>query len=156
MKPFADTNFFTNLWLPLRFSLDAQSLASSVANQSLQFPVTFLLEAELTNALQRLVFETRHGFQGLHITPEAALLARHQFEEELAIGEMLEWKFLPESELSRTYQSLVYRHTAQHGFRTYDILHVSTALCLGCDTFWSFDQKAKQLATLEGMETNAI
>ena len=30
----------------------------------------------------------------------------------------------------------------------YDILHVSSALVLGCDTFWSFHTKAKKLAKL--------
>jgi hypothetical protein len=45
------------------------------------------------------------------------------------------------------------RHTAKHGFRTYDLLHVSSALLLKCDTFWSFDPKANRLAGLEGLET---
>ena len=38
-----------------------------------------------------------------------------------------------------------------HGFRTYDLLHVATALLLECDTFWSFDIKATRLAKLEGL-----
>jgi hypothetical protein len=29
---------------------------------------------------------------------------------------------------------------------------MSSALLLNCDTFWSFDQKATQLAALEGLK----
>ena len=56
--------------------------------------------------------------------------------------------------LEEAFHTLAHRHTARHGFRTYDILHVATALLLGCDTFWSFDAKAKKLAKLEGLKTN--
>ena len=46
------------------------------------------------------------------------------------------------------------QHTARHGFRTYDLLHVASALTLKCDGFWSFDPKASKLAALEGLETH--
>jgi predicted nucleic acid-binding protein len=52
------------------------------------------------------------------------------------------------------FRELSNRHTAKGGFRTYDILHVASALVLGCDTFWSFDAKAKKLAKLEGLAVN--
>ena len=51
------------------------------------------------------------------------------------------------------FEDLVHRHTARHGFRTYDILHVATALTLGCENFWSFDERANKLAALEGLQT---
>jgi len=51
----------------------------------------------------------------------------------------------------RQFQELSLRHTARHGFRTYDILHFSSALLLRCDTSWSFDPKASKLAKLEGL-----
>ena len=41
---------------------------------------------------------------------------------------------------------LVLRQTAARGFRTCDLLHVAQALIPGCDTFWSFDEKANALA----------
>ncbi|HEV2210624.1 MAG TPA: hypothetical protein VG167_17760 [Verrucomicrobiae bacterium] len=56
-------------------------------------------------------------------------------------------------DLEGQFEELSLRHTAKHGFRTYDLLHVSSALVLGCDTFWSFDPKASRLAALEGLET---
>jgi predicted nucleic acid-binding protein len=39
-------------------------------------------------------------------------------------------------------------------FRTYDLFHVASALVLRCDTFWSFDAKARKLAQFEGLTTN--
>lgn len=59
---------------------------------------------------------------------------------------------LSESALERQFDLLCQRHTAKGGFRTYDLLHVSAALVLGCDAFWSFDARAKRLAKLAGLK----
>ena len=53
--------------------------------------------------------------------------------------------------LEAQFEELALRQTAQHGFRTYDLLHVASALILFCDTFWSFDPKASRLAAKEGL-----
>jgi predicted nucleic acid-binding protein len=58
---------------------------------------------------------------------------------------------LPLDEVTRRFEDLALRHTAKHGFRAYDILHVSSALTLKCHTFWSFDKRASKLAKLEGL-----
>ena len=55
------------------------------------------------------------------------------------------------AELAEKAEQLSLRHTARRGFRTYDLLHVASALLLGCDSFLSFDEKASQLAKLEGL-----
>ncbi|MBE7501425.1 MAG: hypothetical protein HS113_14195 [Verrucomicrobiales bacterium] len=57
-------------------------------------------------------------------------------------------------DLGRMFETLARRHTAKHGFRAYDLLHVSSALVLRCDAFWSFDAKTRKLARLEGLLTN--
>jgi predicted nucleic acid-binding protein len=56
------------------------------------------------------------------------------------------------AELEQQFEELALRHTAKHGFRTYDLLHVASALVLKRDTFWSFDPKASKLAALEGLK----
>jgi predicted nucleic acid-binding protein len=154
MKVFADTNFFTNVWTDLSDSAEAHALLGAMLKQKAHFPVTRLLRMEFTNALQRLVFETYRGTQVIRVSAEAALVARAQFDEDLKSGELLCWQALPEEDLEEAFDTLAYRHTAKEGFRTYDILHVASALLLGCDTFWSFDSKAKKLAGLEGLRTN--
>jgi predicted nucleic acid-binding protein len=154
MRVFADTNFFTHLWMDLAFKSEAERLLQSLHRAGAVLPVTRMLRMELTNALQRLIYETRHGTQIVHVSPEAALVARGVFDDETRASEFLRWQSVSEETLEIAFETLAYRHTAKHGFRTYDILHVASALMLGCDTFWTFDERAKKLARLEGMQTN--
>lgn len=154
MRVYADTNFFTNVWANLTHSEEAQGLLASLVDQRGQLPVTRLVRMEFTNALQRLVYESRHGTQSIRFSPEAALVARASFEGEMQAGDLLKCQVINGEELEAAFDMLAYRHTAKHGFRTYDILHVTSALLLGCDTFWSFDAKARHLARLEGLQTN--
>ena len=156
MKVFADTNFFTCALLDLEFTDSAVALMSRLQESGESVPVTRLIRMEFTNALQRLVFEAKHGSQTLRMSQEVALLVRARLDEDLAIGDLLRWSPVPEDELEEAFEMLSYRHTAKHGFRTYDLLHVASALLLGCDTFWSFDVKARKLAKLEGMKINLM
>ena len=76
------------------------------------------------------------------------------FFDQLSIGKTFCDATISARLLERQFQELSHRHTAKEGFRAYDILHVSSALVLGCDTFWSFDTKARKLAKLEGLMVN--
>ena len=76
------------------------------------------------------------------------------FHSELDAGEFLKIQTIPDETLETIFEMLAYRHTPSHGFRTYDVMHVASAIATGCDTFWSFDAKARKLASLEGLETN--
>jgi predicted nucleic acid-binding protein len=152
---YADTNFFTTLYCPGPRAPEAEILNDQAARQHAgPFPVTLLGRLEFMNAIQQAVFATRHGVPGFHITPEHALVLEAEFHEQLAEGKLLFHATVSEHELEQQFHILVHRHTAKEGFRTYDILHVSSALVLGCDTFWSFDAKAKKLAKLEGLKVN--
>jgi len=44
-------------------------------------------------------------------------------------------------------------HTATHGHRFADILHVATAIHLGAELFLTFDENQKRLAGAEGLAT---
>ncbi len=154
MKVFADTNFYTNLWLELTHTDRANALYDNLLKSGGSLPVTRLVRMELTNAFQRLVYESRHGSQGLRVSPESALAAHGDFDAELIAGDILVWQLISEDELEATFETLAYRHTATEGFRTYDLLHVAAALVLGCDTFWSFDARARRLAKLAGLKPN--
>ena len=85
--------------------------------------------------------------------PENALLGLTRFEDELAAGNRLTLSPLPVHEMVRQARELSLRHTARHGFRTYDVLHVAGALILECDRFWSFDARANKLAKIERLKT---
>ena len=116
-----------------------------------RFPVTWLHKVELPNALQLYVF---FGRQPHHerVTPEQAAIAHATFREDCVEQKFLLPISLQEKSLTLRAQDLCLRHTAKHGFRTYDLLHVSSALLLGCDPFITFDAQARRLAILEGMD----
>jgi predicted nucleic acid-binding protein len=85
-----------------------------------------------------------------------AAAAHARFEEDGANpASLLRMATVGLPDLERQFHELCRRHTAKHGFRTYDLLHVSATLLLDCDTFWSFDEKANKLAALEGLKTLA-
>ena len=140
MIPYADTNFFTNRLFDLAHNRVVVILLElHEKNCYPPLPVTWLLRLELTNALQRVVFELRHGSQHFRATPESVMIAEADFLNDLETGVLAAERSLEMAQLIRGFDRLSYRHTAKHGFRTYDILHVASALLLGCDTFWSFD-----------------
>lgn len=155
MKIYADTNFFTSLYCQgpneeAAVKLHSKAIGLGIAG----YPITMIGRLELINALQQSVFSTRHGVSGVRLTPEYALVIEAMFFQHLANGTYLREAKCDEAALEKQFRILSHRHTAKEGFRTYDLLHVASALVLGCDTFWSFDAKAKKLAVLEGLKVN--
>ena len=55
------------------------------------------------------------------------------------------------AEVHRIAELLSSKYTSADGSRLTDLLHLATALYLGCDTFLSFDDKQRILAESEGM-----
>lgn len=155
MQAYADTNFFTAVICGGPHQVAAQRLRREAEDaKAPPLPVTFLGRIEFSNAIEQQIFFTRNGVPGIHASPEAALLDEAFFLDELEQGNFIQPISVRESALEKTCLDLAHRHTAKQGFRTYDILHVASALLLGCDTFWSFDAKVRKLARLEGLRTN--
>ena len=155
MKVYADTNFFTALYCPGPNEAEAQRLHAQWEQRgTMGYPITMIGRMEFINALQQAVFFTLQGVPGIQINREYAMAVEALYLENLAEGKTFRTAVVSERLLEQQFQNLVHRHTAKHGFRAYDILHVSTALALGCDTFWSFDDKARKLAKLEGLRVN--
>ncbi len=149
MKIYADTNFITRLYLERPETIAAEDdFEFGVA----PFPITWLLHAELINAFQLSVL-SGYGEDQRRITPEIAAACQEQFRDDLRVGTVFESVTLPEADWLRQFEAISLRHASKQGFRTYDLLHVSAALLLGCDAFWSFDKKACKLAKLEGLRT---
>lgn len=155
MRPYADTNFFTRYYLEMAESAFVTALAEEAERRgAAPLPVTWLHRMEVCNALQLHVFQGRSpGHQ--RVTPEQAAAASAVFRDELDQQALLRPAPLPIADLERQFEELSLRHTARHGFRAYDLLHVCSALLLGCNVFWSFDPKANKLAALEGLKTLA-
>ena len=152
MTPYADTNLFIRVYLDLPGSAEADALLGSArSRETAPLPVTWLLQAEATNAFEHCVYLGRHPDHPT-VTPEQAAIAHATFRDDIAAQGFLRPVRLPETLLARQIEELALRHTARHGFRTYDLLHVASALLLGCDAFWSFDERALKLARLEGLK----
>ena len=154
MNIYADTNFFTRLYLQLSdTSLALEMLEQARRETFAPIPVTWLLRIEITNAIQFHVFAGRNG--QTRVTPEQASIAATTFWEDLSEESFLWSAPVDMEQLEELFFKLSLRHTARHGFRTYDLLHVASALVLECDTFWSFDPKANKLAKMEGLRTRS-
>jgi predicted nucleic acid-binding protein len=152
MKPYADTNFFTRWYLEMAQSPLAAGMGEPAERRRAgALPVSWLHRVEFVNALQLAIFQGR-GVGQKWVTPEQAAAALAVFRDDLAQRAMLRAVALPTEDIERQCEELSLRHTARHGFRAYDLLHVASALLLGCDTFWSFDPKASRLAALEGLK----
>lgn len=152
MSPYADTNFFTRAYLELPDSRKAdQLLILARSGESTPLPVTWLHRIETLNAFQLHVFLAREAGQAF-ISREQAALAYANFRGDIQSAEFLRSAAISPAELEKQFEELSLRHTAHHGFRAYDLLHVAAALTLKCDTFWSFDAKASKLAALEGLK----
>jgi predicted nucleic acid-binding protein len=151
MSPYADTNFFTRAYLELPDSDEADRLfLKAKRGEATPLPLTWLHRVETLNAFQIHVFLARQAGQPF-ITPEQAALAHANFRSDVQSATFLRSVAIPAVELEKQFEELSLRHTAKHGFRTYDLLHVASALVLKCDGFWSLDPKASKLAALEGL-----
>ncbi len=156
MKPYADTNFFTRLYLALPESKQADRLVDLAKSSGASLlPVTWLHRMELANALE---FSVWLGKQGGHprVTAQNAAVAHENFKDDLAAETFLVAETVEISALQSLFEETVARQTAKHGFRTYDILHVVSARLLGCDHFFSFDIRANKLAHMEGLKITPV
>ena len=152
MTPYADTNFYTRIYLQLPESAAADRLLREAKQGgAAPLPLTWLHRVEILNAFQLHVFQSHEAGQS-YVSSRQTALALGNFRDDTQKSEFLRAVKIPDEELERQFEELSLRRTARHGCRTYGLLHVASALLLGCDTFWSFDAKANHLARLEGLK----
>ncbi len=150
MRAYLDTCFLVRLYLTFPESGAADARMQALSERPV---LTWLTEVEAINAFERYVFESANGAP-MRVTRELAASAQASLREDLESGEIYEVAAVGLSPLRHHFESLSLRHTARHGFRTYDLLHVASAIALRCEAFWTFDGKARALAKLEGLETD--
>jgi predicted nucleic acid-binding protein len=154
MKTYVDANLLVRLFLQLPGHVEAlEQIGDASDDFDAPLPMTDLLRFEVVNAVHRMVFESRAGGQW-RVTPEAAAIGLADYEDHIARGVRLRCVPLTLADIEPEFISLAARYTAKHGFRTYDIIHVASAITLRCRRFLSFDAKAIKLAKLAGLETN--
>lgn len=148
MRIYADTNFITRLYLERPETALAEKLFRA---ESPVFPIIWLTRLEVINAFEQSVL-TGFGVAQARVSAELAAACQQQFREDLSQGLAMRLVHVSQAEVAERFEAIAMRHTAKHGFRAYDILHVAAAQVLKCERFWSFDKKAVKLAKLEGMK----
>ncbi len=151
MKPYADTNFFTRVYLELPESAEAdQLLEKAKTGDSEPVPVTWLHRMELVNAFEISVWLSRRGGHPT-VSPEQAAVALATFRDDLKTVNSFGWR----DQIQRNLRLLLRRPRCATLPGTDSVhtiyLHVAAAVILGCDTFFTFDMRAKKLAELEGL-----
>src|ERR1700685_1594665 len=124
MKPYADTNFFTRVYLELPESAKADQLMEKAKTGDCEpVAVTWLHRMELVNAFEISVWLSRQGGHPRVSRGQAGVaLALSTFREDLKAGAFLRLARPDTARLEALFEETALRHTARNGFRTHDIL----------------------------------
>jgi len=138
---YADSSFFVSIYVQDAHTTAAKQLISS----RLRVWFTPLHYAEWSHAVAQHVF---HG----KMSAAQSQRVHQALEQDRAEGlwvevEMPEQGFDVCAELDR-------QHGARLGMRTLDSLHVSCALQLKAERFWTFDERQAKLAKAVGLKTS--
>lgn len=128
---------------------DTQSRAFSTWRGRVKgaLPTTLHGQAELVNSIMLAVF--RGDLEPLAATQAVADLDDDYARGRLALVDLLWRRTLEQAmELSR-------KHTPALGTRTLDVLHVSSALTIGCRRFVTYDERQGKLARKVGLKVLA-
>ena len=139
MSVYLDTSFLVSLYVTDVHSPEARRLIRTISPSWF----TPLHEAEVAHAL------AQHVFRGQLTSSEVAILTK-QVEGDKVQGV---WRAqdLPEQAFS-VATNLGRRYGTKLGVRTLDSLHVASALELGAERFWSFDERQSKLAKTVGLK----
>jgi predicted nucleic acid-binding protein len=135
-----DTSFIVSLYVTDSHSVDSRRRVQTLSSAWW----TPLHSAESAHAIAQQVF------RGILSLSEAREVYR-QLEDDRAAGPWLVVGF-PDHALELC-ADLARRYGPKLGVRTLDSLHVSCALELKAERFWTFDERQAKLAKAEGLKT---
>ncbi|MBK1835223.1 type II toxin-antitoxin system VapC family toxin [Roseibacillus ishigakijimensis] len=146
MRVYPDTSFLCSLY---RKQVHTPVALSYVRSQTEPILVSSFLVLEFRQSvrLQGWIHE-RNPSQGFSLFETDGMLRDFQSDLRTGIWKMVspDW-----AEVHQLGEAISRKHTAVSGNRLVDILHLATALHLGCETFLSFDKRQQALATAEGL-----
>ena len=138
MNIYADSSVFVSFYV--------NDIHSQDARRKIEHHPALLLtplhRAEWANAIAQHVFRK-------HISEHQAREFYKAFDRDRNTGLWLEVN-MPDSAFE-TCIDLADEHTVRLGTRTLDTLHVASALELGADEFWTFDDRQAKLAKVVGL-----
>ncbi|MEI6653444.1 MAG: type II toxin-antitoxin system VapC family toxin [Verrucomicrobiota bacterium] len=146
MNFFPDTSFLCALYREQDNSATARSFY-----QSLDGPlgISAAVGFEFRQSVRLQVFlNSRDSTKGYRLAEATRVLAK--FAQNLAAGALVivpvDWP-----EVLLIAERISVAHTIQGGHRSWDVLHVATALQLGSKTLLSFDHRQRSLAAAKGL-----
>jgi predicted nucleic acid-binding protein len=144
---YPDTSFLYAFYVK---QSNSPAAAAHAATMREPLHVTALLAYEFRQSLRFQVW--RHSANPREgIAPADAQAALNQFESDLAssVAVLVPCNF---PDVLRHAEELSRRHTIASGYRSFDVLHVATALHLGARELLSFDANQRTLAQAEGLK----
>lgn len=135
MVTYADTSFLFSLYAQDSHSVQAVKIAASLAHPLVFTP---LQRHELRNAFRLSAFRRE-------ITDAECRKLIGILDTDTKVGVLLETP-VSWAEVYAQAESLSAAHSHALGTRGFDVLHVASALALGCKTFLTFDARQKTLA----------
>ena len=139
---YADSSFLISLYVADVHSIEAENRLKDGP----QLILTPFHLAEWAHAIGQ------HRFRGV-LSAEGAARLNTQFASDRT-GGLLREAALPERAFELCAE-LARRHGSQIGMRTLDTLHVACALELKAEQFWTFDERQKKLAKVQGLKTSS-
>lgn len=137
---YADTSFLFSL-----FVNDANTpvVLTYLVRHPVPLKLTGLQRCELENAIRLSVFRKS-------IDPQAADAALKQIERDIVAGNLVEVA-LTTADIYEEAGRIGASYTSRLGIRTLDLLHVSSAVCLGVKIFLTFDARQHAVAKAVGL-----
>ena len=147
MTAYPDTSFLCAFYVK---QSNSPAAAAHAATMKEPLHVTELLNYEFRQSLRFQVW--RHAANPREgIAPADAQAALNQFDADLTSGVAVLTPCHLLHVLHRA-EDISKQHTIKWGHRSFDILHVATALVLKAEQFLTFDANQRKLATAEGLK----
>jgi predicted nucleic acid-binding protein len=143
---YPDTSFLCALYVAQSTSARALSF---MRNQPTALLSTSLLLYEFRQSVQFQVFRhSKDATQGYPMSVAQTALSTLQANISAGVFRQgqVDW-----ADVHKIAERLAFKRTAKGGHRSFDVLHVATALHLGVTTFLTFDGNQKKLAEAEGL-----
>jgi predicted nucleic acid-binding protein len=144
---YPDTSFLCAFYVK---QTNSTAAAAHAATMKKPLYVTELLNYEFRQSLRfqvwRRAANPREG-----IAQADAQAALNQFDADLA-GGVAVLAPCPLADVFHRAEDISRRHTIKDGYRSFDVLHVATALVLKAEEFLTFDANQRKLAMAEGLK----
>jgi len=147
----ADTSFLCSLY---RQQSHSERAIATLEQIGAPIVVSHLLAYEFRQAVRFQVFlRSRDAKKGYSETEGLMMLA--QFENDLESGVVIEagadW-----TKVAAEVERLSERHTMRRGSRSFDLLHIATAVKWEATVFLSFDGLQREIAEAEGLNVQPV